>query len=448
MKGIRGRYGQNAILQKEPFIRGHLLEMQLFKEESFYDFFRRYDRFMIKPIFGPEEIVITKIEWGIYVETLQFQKQFVTVQEAYQYLIDKMLPKKFYILQEIPALSTKPFRSLFTYHRKSAVDSWKFVQKTAVDHSYSKSLFSLFQLRKLHSLLYYTANAIGKSFPNCQTVVIDIVQDRYGTFFLYDISLHERNSKWNQSITLLKKRSIRPFIPATDLCTPFTLFKFLKNYNQIILKPIVGQQGKGLLLVTKKNNRTFELRMLDETIDGLNLDQLLTYLNNHHLSQMEYLVQQGIPLVTIDDCPFDLRVITQLDHRDWVTSGMLCRVAVANYFITNRAQKLLSLEQAFNDAGIQADMQRCTDIIENLCNYVAQELASEQNGLTIIGFDIGIDRDGYLWVIEGNYAPSLSMFFGFENNDIHNRIKQLIRQNKKNRISAKGGNRNEIDCGK
>ena len=104
------------------------------------------------------------------------------------------------------------------------------------------------------------------------------------------------------------------------------------------------------------------------------------------------------------------------------------KVAVKDYFVSNRASKLLTLEDALSKAESEISHENCARSIELVCKKASKRLIKNNGEHSIIGFDIGIDNKGEVWVIEGNYAPSLSMFYMFENNEIHERISYYIKK--------------------
>ena len=57
-------------------------------------------------------------------------------------------------------------------------------------------------------------------------------------------------------------------------------------------------------------------------------------------------------------------------------------------------------------------------------------------GHPIYGLDMGIDRNGHIWIIEVNLSPSLSHFFKLQDKTMYHKIKKLRkfhrRQNKGN----------------
>ena len=429
MKGIRGRYGQHMILDSK-ILSMHLLHTELLSSSTFFDFLMKYDFVVIKPIVGPQEIHITVTDKVIALNSGVQILHFINIDEMYDYLIEHICTKKYYIIQAFPSSPSTLSHFRFTLHRKSRSSNWKIVHRTTVDGNNLPTV-ALFFVWKLNNILRIAAKKLGVAFPECPTIIIDIVKNSDGTFWLTDTILHDRNSKWSQYHSLQRKRSLRPSLPATELCTKKTLLAFLNTYPEVIIKPCVGQQGRGIVKISMTGEMNFEVHE-KQSITGKNdFEELYKYIFEQYLSKKDYIVQQRISLPEINESPFDVRVITQLDEDRWIITGMVVKVAAKNYFVSNRASKLLTLEDAFLNTTIGTSYEHCAKSIEVVCKKASKRLRKSVGNISIIGFDIGINRKGAVWIIEGNYAPSLSMFYMFRNNEIHERISYYIKKNKK-----------------
>ncbi|MFC5603341.1 YheC/YheD family protein [Sporosarcina koreensis] len=430
MKGIRGRYGQHRILESENGISMHLLELKLMSASTFFYFIEKYTFFIIKPLLGPQEIGVAVNEVAIEVATGSESIQFSTKEKAYDYLNEHICIRKHYVIQAIPVNPSTLSHCRYTLHRKSPTASWKIVNHLLINTN-DISDFNIFLKWKLNKFLTSAVKRLGAAFPSCHTIVIEIANNGAGEFWLTDSILHERNSKWSQYHALYRKRSIRPMLPATELCTKNTLLAFLNIYPEVIIKPCVGQQGRGIVKISVTADYAYEVHEKQNRLVKDDYDQLFGYIAEHYLSIKDYIVQQRISLSELNGCPFDVRVITQLDGERWLATGMVVKVAAKDYFVSNRASKLLTMEKAIFQLESGVSSEQCAKWIEMICKKASKRLLKNNGGISIIGFDIGIDSKGAVWIIEGNYAPSLSMFYMFGNNEIHERISYYIKKHKK-----------------
>jgi D-alanine-D-alanine ligase-like ATP-grasp enzyme len=92
-------------------------------------------------------------------------------------------------------------------------------------------------------------------------------------------------------------------------------------------------------------------------------------------------------------------------------TGKLVKVAGKDFFVTNAAQKLLTLENAWKESAIShINIKTLEKDIDEVCLLAANQLEKGNKKIDIIGFDIGISDQGDIWIIEGNYVPDLTMF--------------------------------------
>lgn len=433
MGEVRGRYGQHNILKAIPGISMNLLPADVLTSLTFSDFLQKYKFMSIKPLFGPQEAHIIVKDDGIQLINGKQIFHFQNKNHAYQYVTEHICKGKHYVIQALLTEPTTLSYFYFTLHRESAVANWKVVKSTvAAETSVPDRVKGFVKLWKLKTLLLFAAKNLGAAFPKCHTVVMKVARSPEGKYWLVDTILHDRNSKWSQYHSLYRKRALRPFLPTTDLCTKKTLFAFLNTYAEVVIKPCVGQQGQGIVKISVTGDAAFEVHEMQGKLVKTDYDQLFEYISDQYLSQKDYIVQQLISLATINGCPFDIRVITQNDEdTGWIVTGVLVKVAAKGYFISNRVGNLLTLEKAFSSAEIGIPIDNAAKWIEIIAQKASSRLSQNIGELSIIGFDIGVDDKGAIWVIEGNYVPSLSMFYMFDNNEIHERISYYIKKNKK-----------------
>ncbi len=444
MKELRGRYGQHQLLNSATGRAMQLLATKILSPLTFNEFLGKHPFILIKPLVGPQEVLVIVCENTIELLTGTNRFRFETKDAAYDYLTQHICTGKYYVIQALPSDPTTLSHFYITLHRESAIANWKVVKSTmAAENSMSGRVKDFVKLWRLKYNLLFAATKLGIAFPNCHTIVIEVAKDNDGNVWFIDTVLHDRNSKWSQYHTLQRKWAMRQFLPATDLCTKKTLSTYLKTYTEVMLKPCVGQQGRGIVKITKAADTSFEVHEIQGITVIDDFDQLFDYLSEHYLSQKDYIVQQRISLAKIKGCPFDVRVIVQLDEDSWIVTGMLVKVAAKGDFVSNRAGMLLTLDGALSATEDRISFDDYAKCIEIITQKASSRLSENSSGLSIIGYDIGIDERGAIWVIEGNYVPALSMFYMFDNNEIHERISYYIKKNKKSN-SLKMNGREEL----
>lgn len=424
LKTSRGRLSQYKILQDEKKLRNYLVETVLFTKESLFALLEKHKAVVLKPSFGPGDLMIS-LENNKY--KIKSQRKIVTVnnmEEMYEYINLYEIKQKYYIIQVQKLTSSifqNPYHSFVTVHRKSSSANWRIVSITDNDYySHLRQFFQKYLLKKIRSIPILAAEKLGRSFPSCNTIVIEIMSDFTKGIWIYDTSLHFSISKWDQYQTFRTSKTILSYVPKTDLLTHASFSDLLKRFNEIIIKPCTGQHGIGVVQIKRKDSFTYEIHYGIRKITKPNLEEAFSYIKETFLSKKDYIVQQRVQLATIYDCPIDVRVITQKVDSTWSVTGKMVKVAGDNFIITNAAQKLLTLENGIQESTISHKKYEIFEAkIEGICISAAKKLDEKNMELSIIGFDVGITDQGDIWIIEGNYVPDLTMFKELEDQQVY-----------------------------
>jgi hypothetical protein len=427
MKATVGRIGQYRVLMSDDRIKKHLLETDMLTEKNLFEFVEKYKTIAIKPLNGPGEICISTVENQYEIlshseVTTTFEKK-----EVYQFL-QKELNKKYYIIQPKKLRSKylkSPFHYYVTVHRNSISNEWCLKSKTEIDRTLFGKYFYMCFMRRIEKISILAAEILGKFYPNCRTIVIDILYDLKGSIWIQDTFLQFSRSKWTQYHNLSECYNLLPFIPETALLTRVTYNDFFSRYNEIILKPWDGQQGKGVVQISTNDQFTFDIHSGRKKRTIFSQDKTYLFIEETYLSKSHYIIQPRLSLATINDCPMDIRVIVQKCDSEWKVTGKAVKVAAKGFFITNAAQRVLLLEEALQQSNINnKDIGQLISDIDSLCIAASIELEKYHSNIYIIGFDICITPNGDLWIIEGNYRPDLSMFSILEDKEVMQNISE------------------------
>ncbi|WP_170289766.1 YheC/YheD family protein [Cytobacillus depressus] len=426
MTASNSRIVQYNILKSEESLSKHLLETELFSETTLFKFLEKYATVVIKPVFGIEEICVSFENNTFQITSKHNVTTAIVKEDLYHHLVCNEIKKKTNIIQ--PQKLQSPFQYYITVHRKSASTEWSFKSITKKYHSFFGKLIYLYLVQKIKKVVIRAAQKLGESNIDCNTIVFDILfQD--GEVWIKDIVLHKRNSKWSQYQVFNTLFALSPYVPETELLTEFTLKKFLNKYNEVIIKPCIGRNGLGIVKVSKIDPLTYEIHSDRKKMTRSNFDEVYRYIKEKYLSQKYYLVQHKLPLAMINDCPLDVRVITQKCNSEWIVTGKLVKVAAREFFITNAVQKLLTLEEAIRDLNIShLTINEFEPKIDKICITAAKQLEVHNPEIHIIGFDIGFTHEEVIWIIEGNYKPDLSMFNMLEDKTVYKNIKKAKRK--------------------
>ncbi|WHY02038.1 YheC/YheD family protein [Neobacillus sp. DY30] len=221
--------------------------------------------------------------------------------------------------------------------------------------------------------------------------------------------------KWTKHKLMSKDERLSSYLPDTQYLTKSSLNIMLEKYNQIMVKPCFGFQGRGIIQLSSLSDEVFVLH-IERSKTFINVkENIYDYLKENHFprKRQRYIVQQFIPLATINNNPFDVRVMVQRkkDSLEWVVTGKLAKVAANNFVVTNVAKALLPVEVAIEKSLV--NNEKIKDIVaelEEVSLLIAQQLTKSYTNKRVYGIDLGIDTEGKVWIIEANLRPAVSMF--------------------------------------
>ncbi|MBM7653779.1 YheC/YheD family endospore coat-associated protein [Neobacillus cucumis] len=216
-------------------------------------------------------------------------------------------------------------------------------------------------------------------------------------------------NKWELYQTL-KNTTLSSYLPVTQAVIDVdSVLKELAVKQKIILKPTNGSQGYGIYYL-KKNDKTIHVktekhkRIISRIFP--NETKLIQWLELL-LKQRTYLLQPYLELSNNNQQPFDIRVLLQKNETGgWEEQGRGIRIGSTGGILSNLAaggrvmtfkEWLISLPPAKGD------------YIRQELDYILTSLPTilENAFLPLfeIGIDIGIAKDGSIWILDINSKP-------------------------------------------
>jgi hypothetical protein len=198
----------------------------------------------------------------------------------------------------------------------------------------------------------------------------------------------------------------------TPLRSDKDLQDMLQSYMHVYLKPTQGKAGAGIIKVSydpndKKYRLYVQKKQLSKPKQTKSLSKLWAAARKHFISS-PYIVQQGVSLAQINQCPFDCRTLVQKSKQgDWQVTGVGIRVAGANR-ITTHVPRGGRIEAPNTVLGQIFPLPKAKEIqnnVKELALLIAQDLDRHYSHLGEMSMDIGIDKDGELWFFEANSKP-------------------------------------------
>lgn len=241
------------------------------------------------------------------------------------------------------------------------------------------------------------------------------------------VGISLRQNKYEKYNFLKRYRKLRSHLPDTSIMSNEKLVEYLEKYGDIVLKPMGGKRGSGVIRVTEVNWECYELHHEKDKANVVGHESLYEAVNRN-IGKRLYIVQQRIPLVTVRGRPFDIRVIVQRKRKSrvWRVTGKVIKVAGKGYIVTN-IERSKGTVLPFRTAILRSSVKGVSPgTLKSRINSVALKAASRLVKLfakqRIFGFDIGITGDGRVWIIEANLSPMLSHFRKLKDRRMYRRI--------------------------
>lgn len=217
------------------------------------------------------------------------------------------------------------------------------------------------------------------------------------------------------------------FLPKTALLYSFKdIQKMFKSSNIVFLKPTKGKAGSGIMKLSYNPAlKLFHLHLQQKKgskiLQTKSIAKLWSMIQQQRTSS-PYIIQQGINLAKINQCPFDARVLVQKDIKgEWQLSGIGIRVAGANRFTTHvpRGGRIESPDRVLGQ--VFTNPKNLQQEIKSLAIEIANYLERHYTHLGEMSMDIGIEENGDLWFFEANSKP-----MKFDEPDIRNKSLENI----------------------
>jgi hypothetical protein len=206
------------------------------------------------------------------------------------------------------------------------------------------------------------------------------------------------------------------YLPET---VPFTSFShiegMLSQYNSVFIKPINGSLGLGVhqVLYDKDVNLYFCRYHDTQGVKRLQKFSTLENLMKHvfrHRSLESMLVQQGISLLKIDNRSVDFRIHTNKDaNGNWQITAIAAKIAGLGSVTTH--VKTGGVIKTVDEIFTLEEKNLYLPKLKEAALKLSYALEKQINGnLGEIGFDLGIDKEGQIWLFEANSKPGRSIF--------------------------------------
>lgn len=211
--------------------------------------------------------------------------------------------------------------------------------------------------------------------------------------------------------------SVSQYLPETHAFQSFEeIERMLSLYHSVYIKPRNGSLGNGIHKLTyDRQAQDYYCRFRDpggknRLVRFSSLERLMNSIFKNR-SLDSFLVQQGISLLSEDSRPIDFRVHTNKDEEgSWHVSAIAGKVSGIGSVTShaNNGGVVKSLKELFPNTSSKAEAeQSLKDAALKLSHAIEQNM---EGYIGEIGFDLGIDEDGRVWMFEANSKPGRAIF--------------------------------------
>lgn len=219
------------------------------------------------------------------------------------------------------------------------------------------------------------------------------------------------SSKWTKTMALLKSYQLRSNVPVTTTLNESHLYKLLKQYHMVYLKPERGSKGRGVFRV-EQLNQSYQVRYDTKMKTFSSFQQLLLFIKQN-IGNEKYLIQQGIHLLTHKKSPFDLRIMVQHNpQKKWEVTGIAGRVAQAKRIVTNGSKggAIRTIETLLSPYISSSKLPAYIRSLKTFSVSIGEHLQKVYPDIREIGLDIALDSKFKPWILEFNTSPELHPF--------------------------------------
>ncbi|MCL6487967.1 MAG: YheC/YheD family protein [Alicyclobacillus mali] len=220
--------------------------------------------------------------------------------------------------------------------------------------------------------------------------------------------------KW-QMVGFLRRAQLHHLVPETEmLTTADALWRALERWRIVYVKPSGGYGGVNVhrleLLADghvrmRADRRGGRVRAWERVVDRRRLADFVQSLRGR------YLVQRGLRLFRVNGRRVDFRVVLHRDHQgEWQLIGIVPKMAAPDGVVTNiiaggERWTLEKLESAAKREGKEVPVG---DLVR-AAKSIAEALSRRYETVGLVGFDMAVEEDGHVWMIEMNPKPARSL---------------------------------------
>lgn len=221
-----------------------------------------------------------------------------------------------------------------------------------------------------------------------------------------------KKGKYDNYLVLQRDPSLRPALPQTRQFTFGNFAQMVDSYGDVIVKPTFGSRGVGVTKVSQLAGNRYLIHQGVKRVARNGKAGAYAYLKGV-IGKKPCIVQRYVHLAQVNNRPIDLRVMVQRRKGGpWKVTGKLAKVAGPNQIITNVHLSKGYVLPAMTALTRNFSRRTASGILAKVDQIGLQAATSmgRAYGYRKIGFDMAVDKNRRVWILEGNSRPDLSLF--------------------------------------
>ncbi len=206
------------------------------------------------------------------------------------------------------------------------------------------------------------------------------------------------------------KQYLIPFYELTDVQI---FFDMIKRDEKVIIKPLTGHQGKGVVFIEKHGEDHYKINEA-RNVSSINGKQLFDLISDK-IEEQDYLVQQFISSETKSGHVFNFRLHVQKNGEGkWVITSIFPRIGLMGSITSN-----MGSYSTYLDIFLKEEFGNSWYDIQTVLEQFAKSFSNHfdslyDSALDELGIDVGIDAKQKLWIFEVNWRPGSPYIYNVE----------------------------------
>jgi hypothetical protein len=214
--------------------------------------------------------------------------------------------------------------------------------------------------------------------------------------------------KWDVYEKMIEHPLLSPYVPQTArLQSADDILRIIRRGQAVICKPEHGAGGRGIYVIQKAERKLHIRDASGQTTALIEQKSKLEQWTATLLQHDSYLIQPFLPLQTKANEPFDVRFLFQKDGTGkWIERCRAVRVGRPGTFIANvhAGANVFDFSEWLRSFPASKHVL-IIDGIETIMRALPSYVDEQFGPLFELGIDIGITKEGAVWIIDVNSKP-------------------------------------------